>query len=555
MKARNDRCPLQAECERKCKHEGKELECDYYHANARPGYEIADQEEKRYAGTPQNWSGVDTDDLDDLDDDEDVVEEVETEGRIHGLRANIPVSQLVPHPDNPRKELGDLTELAASIEAKGLLQNLMVVPEGDVYRVIIGHRRLEAAKMAGLDKVPCVIVDMTPQEQFETMMIENVQRSDLTVYEQAEGFQMMLDMGGTVEKVSQKTGFSETTVRNRVKLLKLDKKEFQKAEQRGATLTDYLKLNDIEDPSLRNKVLKTIGTADFKQQHKAAISAEKDRKWLQQTIATLRKAEWCEELTPQQRDERKETIQYKYNYGPWKKRDVVKPEDADEAKWFFVVGSLQVDMYREVTKSEAAIESESETRANQREQARKEVADKIDELLAECEEKDQDFRNLREDFINSFDKWNTYREEIQAFAVKAWLFRDVQSYQQSAKIDREELAGFLNIEYDPTTRKMDEKGLENRLRVQPEQVLLTMAYLLLEDGNRHWTIRMYDNTVKCALPKHREDKQLELLYECLRSLGYDWSTEEQRACIGALHQYDAAERLVREFQEEGKKNE
>lgn len=122
-----------------------------------------------------------------------------------GGLAYIPVSKLYPHPDNPRKDLGDLTELAESIKANGVLQNLTVVPNmvvgeisGDVwqrgYKVIIGHRRLAAAKLAGLKELPCVVVEMTEREQMSTMLTENMQRSDLTVYEQAQGFQMMLDM-------------------------------------------------------------------------------------------------------------------------------------------------------------------------------------------------------------------------------------------------------------------------------------------------------------------------------------------------------------------------
>ena len=68
-------------------------------------------------------------------------------------------------------------------------------PIEDLYRVVIGHRRLAAAKLAGLAEVPCAVVEMTEQEQIATMLLENMQRSDLTVYEQAQGFQMMLDLG------------------------------------------------------------------------------------------------------------------------------------------------------------------------------------------------------------------------------------------------------------------------------------------------------------------------------------------------------------------------
>lgn len=459
----------------------------------------------------------------------------------------IGVDQLHPHPDNPRKDLGDLTELAESIKAKGVLQNLTVVPaeDGD-YRIIIGHRRHAAAKLAGLAKVPCVETTMTPQEQIETMMVENVHRTDLTAYEQAEGFQMMLDMGGSVEQVAQKTGFSETTVRGRIKLLGLDKTKFQRAEERGATMTDYLKLNTIKDPVRRNAVLDTIGTSDFNQSFSAAINHQMNMEWLQTIIDSLRGADWCEEITAQQRDEMKNVlVTFQYNYNPHSKRTFAKPDDTDKLKWFFFVGREQVDMYRQIDPNKK--EKPDTSIADQK---RLEVAAKIDDIMAECQDQEQEFRSLRESFITEFDQWNTYREEIQAFAVKAWLHRDVSSYEYSFKVDREELAGLLGIEYDQKANKLDEKALEQRLRVNPEQVLLCVAYLLLEDGKRGWTIKCYENVVKTSRPIHRNDKQLELLYECLRSLGYHWSTEEQRAFGGLLPQYQLAKRLIEEYEEE-----
>lgn len=142
----------------------------------------------------------------------------------------IAIERIHPHPDNPRKDLGDLTELAESIKANGVLQNLTVVPDeannpATLYTAIIGHRRLAAATLAGLTELPCAVVKMTPAEQVKTMLMENMQRADLTVYEQAQGFQMMLDLGGTIQTVAQDTGFSEATVRRRVKMMELDQEQ------------------------------------------------------------------------------------------------------------------------------------------------------------------------------------------------------------------------------------------------------------------------------------------------------------------------------------------
>lgn len=171
----------------------------------------------------------------------------------------IPVLLLEPHPDNPRKNLGDLTELTESIRKNGVMQNLTVFPvEDGLYRILIGHRRAAAALQAGLEKVPCnVIKAPEPKEQQAVMLEENMQRSDLTVTEQAQGFQMMLDLGYTAEEISRKTGFSETTVYHRLNIAKLNKEEVQKKmDAFQLSLSDLYLLEQIEDVKTRDAILK-----------------------------------------------------------------------------------------------------------------------------------------------------------------------------------------------------------------------------------------------------------------------------------------------------------
>ena len=95
--------------------------------------------------------------------------------------------------------------------------------------------------------------------------MENIQRSDLTLYEQAQGFQMMLDLGDSIDEIARKSGFSQTTVRRRVKLLELDQEKFKASVSRGANLMDYMDLDKIEDPELKNEVLEAVGTNNFRQ--------------------------------------------------------------------------------------------------------------------------------------------------------------------------------------------------------------------------------------------------------------------------------------------------
>ena len=168
----------------------------------------------------------------------------------------LPAAMLHPHRDNPRKALGDLTELAESIKANGVMQNLTVIPIEEAepetdrqgYTVIIGHRRLEAAKLAGLNEVPCVITHMSRAKQLSTMLLENIQRNDLTVYEQAQGFQLMMDMGSTVKEISALSGFSEKTVKHRLEIAKLDGNKLKLAnEDRQLSLTEFAELEKVDD--------------------------------------------------------------------------------------------------------------------------------------------------------------------------------------------------------------------------------------------------------------------------------------------------------------------
>lgn len=211
----------------------------------------------------------------------------------------IPISKLYPHPDNPRKEIGDIEELVASIRANGVLQNLTVVPRivtGEItgqqwqngYTVIIGHRRLAAAKKAGLAELPCIVAEnMSLEEQVSAMMSENMQRSDLTVYEEAEGFQMMMDLGNSVEQVADKAGFSESTIRRRVKLLSLDKDEFKKSVERGATLSDFALLDKLKSDDEKNNVLKSMGTNNFRAELDKAIRRQDTKEKMDAVRAVL----------------------------------------------------------------------------------------------------------------------------------------------------------------------------------------------------------------------------------------------------------------------------
>lgn len=195
---------------------------------------------------------------------------------------NIGVEHIHPHPENPRKDLGDLTELVESIKKNGVMQNLTVIPidgKSGEYTAIIGHRRHAAAKIAGIKELPCRIIEgLSEKEQISTMLEENMQRNDLTIWEQANGFQMMLDLGETEEQIAEKTGFSRTTIRHRLNIAKLNQKELQKKEKDEnfqLTLKDLYELEKIADVRTRDKVLKAAtDSRDLVWKAKQAVTEE-----------------------------------------------------------------------------------------------------------------------------------------------------------------------------------------------------------------------------------------------------------------------------------------
>ena len=147
-----------------------------------------------------------------------------------------------------------------SIRKNGIMQNLTVIQSDKIgfFYVLIGNRRFEAAKRAGLEVLPCLIAEgLSKAEQVGIMLEENMQRNDLTVIEQAQGFQLMFDLGETVETISQRTGFSETTVRRRLNIAQLDSDTLRKAhEEWQVSLDDLRELEKIKNVKKRNELLK-----------------------------------------------------------------------------------------------------------------------------------------------------------------------------------------------------------------------------------------------------------------------------------------------------------
>src|SRR5207244_11783659 len=127
----------------------------------------------------------------------------------------IPIDKLAPNPLQPRVEIGDLSELVLSIKEKGVLEPLLVRPSdvGGRFMIISGERRYRASMEVGLTEVPCIEMDVDDRAVAEISLIENLQRKDLTPFEEAEGLMVLVErFGYTHEEVARKIGKSRSSV-------------------------------------------------------------------------------------------------------------------------------------------------------------------------------------------------------------------------------------------------------------------------------------------------------------------------------------------------------
>ncbi len=140
----------------------------------------------------------------------------------------VPVDSIAPNPRQPRQKIDpeQLSELAASIREHGVLQPLVITkaPPGSshAYYLVAGERRWRAAQMAGLEKVPVVVRDVSPVDMLEWALVENIQREDLNPLEEAQAYRTLMDeFGMTQEAVARRVGKSRAAVANVVRLLNL----------------------------------------------------------------------------------------------------------------------------------------------------------------------------------------------------------------------------------------------------------------------------------------------------------------------------------------------
>ncbi len=163
----------------------------------------------------------------------------------------IPIDRLEPNPAQPRVEFGDLEELTNSIREKGVLEPLLVRPAevGGRFMIISGERRYRASLMAGLTELPCIEMDVDDRAVAEIALIENLQRKDLTAFEEAEGLIALADrFGYTHEEMAKKIGKSRTSITEALAIGSLSPEVRELCRQAGITSKSTL-LQIVRRPS------------------------------------------------------------------------------------------------------------------------------------------------------------------------------------------------------------------------------------------------------------------------------------------------------------------
>lgn len=175
---------------------------------------------------------------------------------------NIPVHMIKPNPYQPRKSFSmhSLDELAQSIRQYGVIQPITVrnSPQGG-YELIAGERRLRAVKLAGLDYVPAIIVDVYEQDSAIMAMIENLQRENLHYLEEAKGYVSLIsDHGFTQEELALKLGKSQSTIANKLRILRLSNEIKEVLIRENLTERHARALLKLPDDELRMKAVRQV---------------------------------------------------------------------------------------------------------------------------------------------------------------------------------------------------------------------------------------------------------------------------------------------------------
>ncbi|MCR4409208.1 MAG: ParB/RepB/Spo0J family partition protein [Candidatus Saccharicenans sp.] len=172
----------------------------------------------------------------------------------------IPLDRIEPNPRQPRSELGDIQELMDSIRAKGVLEPIIVRPKGEKFEIIAGERRFVASKNLGLKEIPCIEMTVDDQEAMEISLIENLQRKDLDIFEEADGLKALMNLYGySHQEVADKIGKARSTITEIISVSRIPVDLREKLKKAGITSrSTIIEIAKVEPETLMSQVVERI---------------------------------------------------------------------------------------------------------------------------------------------------------------------------------------------------------------------------------------------------------------------------------------------------------
>lgn len=443
----------------------------------------------------------------------------------------INTSLIDPHPDNPRKNIGDVTDLAASIKTNGLLTPLSVVPNGSHYRVIAGHRRLAACKQAGTGAVPCFVLDLDPLQQLEAMITENCQREQLTTLEEADAIQGMLDLGATTANVAHRLGRSADYVRDRAKAASI------KTEVR-ATRDDFSQLTIGQlvaiarydgQPDRQKKLAQAAGTSNFDYILRNIERDDHNQQWIESVAALLVEPDSGINLIPDP----------PYSNPEWRYAGCMFPSTGTPEE--------TIEKIREQNPAAVSIHMEQVYLWTRRDK----TADDEKEARRAAEQAERDARR------------HALEEYAAASADKrmAWLHANLHGIKRDKLVETTARLGLLQtIDPDPTgfTNALStwndaacaQKQFATIAGIEPEQALAELRYHLDEPDWAVWAVQILAARIEWFIDPtdwttvNDTSRRIPGYYQILQDLGYtptDDETSHLDQLIAAISEADSDE--------------
>jgi len=209
-----------------------------------------------------------------------LIKELDTSEDSAGV-VNVPLASIKFNPNQPRRDFAEegLRELAESIRQKGVIQPILVQSgEGGTYTVVAGERRLRAAKLAGLETIPVLVKEYTPEERIEIALIENVQREDLSPVDEALAYKRLGDVADlNQEEIAKRVGKNRSTVANSLRLLKLPEKMLKALESGRITPGHGRAILAVVNPSEQSLLFDRIIQQDLSVRQAEAVASDLSR--------------------------------------------------------------------------------------------------------------------------------------------------------------------------------------------------------------------------------------------------------------------------------------